>query len=310
MGRSACAVALGLIAGRGSHFAPWTLSRGPVRMGRRNRRPVRMLDPIAGIVTADSVTKPTAAWPGAVLISGSHGGVYAAYCAAKAGVRGVILNDAGRGKDDAGIGGADWCDALGLPYAAIDTLSARIGNAEDMVARGVISTVNATAASLGVGVGDPVRDAARKMTAAVQFSTEVPDYAEARFDLPAGPSGRHVVLADSASLIGPRDVGQVIVCGSHGGMLGSDPRTALKVDGFAAFYNDAGGGADGAGFTRLPALDDRGIAAGTVAAMSARIGDGRSTYEDGVLSRVNETARRLGGEPGMALKTFCAVLTG
>ena len=112
------------------------------------------------------------------------------------------------------------------------------------------------------------------------------------------------MLADSASLIGLQDVGQVIVCGSHGGMLGSDPKTALKVDGYAAFYNDAGGGADGAGFTRLPALDDRGIAAGTVAAMSARIGDGRSTYEDGVLSRVNETARRLGGAEGMTLKAF------
>ena len=106
--------------------------------------------PAPAIILADSVTKPTDAWIGAVLVSASHGGVYAAYCAARVGVRAMILNDAGRGKDDAGIGGAAWCDALGLAYAAIDTMSARIGNAEDMAARGVISTANAAARSLGV----------------------------------------------------------------------------------------------------------------------------------------------------------------
>lgn len=257
-----------------------------------------------GVVTADSVTKPTDAWSGSVLVSGSHGGIYAAYCAAKAGVRAMILNDAGRGKDDAGIGGAVWCDALGLAYAAIDTMSARIGNAEDMAARGILSTVNEPARAVGVAEGQTVTEAARLLTAAPMVSAEIPDYEEARIDLPPGPSGRHIVLADSASLIGAQDVGQVIICGSHGGMLGTDPRSALKVDGYAAFYNDAGGGADEAGFSRLPALDARGIAAGTVAAMSARIGDGRSTYEDGVLSRVNETAHRLGGAPGMALRDF------
>lgn len=261
-----------------------------------------------GIVLADSVTKPTEVWSGSVLISGSHGGIYAAYCAAMARVRAVILNDAGRGKDHAGIGGADWCDAIGLPYAAIDTMSARIGNAEDMAARGVISTVNRTATASGVTPGQAVLDAARRLTTAAQFTADVPTYAEARTDLPPGPSGRRIVLADSASLIGGSDIGQVIICGSHGGMPGTDPKSALKADGYAAFYNDAGGGADGAGFTRLPVLDDRGIAAGTVAAMSARIGDARSTYEDGVLSRVNGTARRLGGAPGMALKDFAGIL--
>lgn len=267
-----------------------------------------MPDLPTGVVLSDSVTKPTDAWPGSVLISGSHGGVYAAYCAAKAGVRAVILNDAGRGKDDAGVGGAAWCDALALPYAAIDTMSARIGNGADMAARGIVSVANSSAAALGVSAGQTTLEAARLLRAAPRFAAKVPAYEEGRTDLPAGPSGRRIVLADSASLVDERDSGQVIICGSHGGMLGSDPKTALKIDGFAAFYNDAGGGADGAGFTRLPALDARGIVAGTVAAMSARIGDGLSTYEDGVLSRVNDTAQKLGGRDGMALKDFAALL--
>ncbi|MEQ9329985.1 hypothetical protein [Thalassobaculum sp.] len=268
-----------------------------------------MGDLVAGVVAADTVTRPTDAWNHAVLVAGSHGGVYAAYCAVKAGVRGVILNDAGRGMDDAGIGGLDYCEALGIPYAAIDTMSARIGNGDDMLARGIISAANRTAEALGVRSGMPCAEAAAAMTRAVLSGKPVPAYEEARFEFPAGPGGRRVVLVDSISLVGPGDVGQVVVSGSHGGILGSEKAAAMKIDGYAAFFNDAGGGADDGGFSRLPALDERGIAAGTVGAMTARIGDARSSYEHGVLSRVNDTARRLGGAEGMALKAFCERLT-
>lgn len=264
-----------------------------------------MGDLAAGVVAADTVTRPTEAWQRAVLVAGSHGGVYAAYCAVKAGVRGVILNDAGRGRDDAGIGGLGYCEALGIPYAAVATMSARIGNGGDMIARGIISAANQTAARLGVAPGMPCAEAAAAMTRAAMSEAPVTPYREARFEYPDGPGGRRVVLVDSISLVGPGDVGQVVVSGSHGGILGDEKAAAMKIDGYAAFFNDAGGGADDGGFSRLPALDERGIAAGTVAAMSARIGDARSSYEHGVLSRVNDTARRLGGAEGMALKAFC-----
>lgn len=96
--------------------------------------------------------------------------------------------------------------------------------------------------------------------------------------------------------------------GSHGGLLGGRPDTALKVDALAALFNDAGIGIDEAGVTRLPALQARGIAAGTVAAASARIGDARSTYEDGVLTRVNQLAAALGIAPGVSAREFVAVI--
>jgi hypothetical protein len=60
--------------------------------------------------------------------------------------------------------------------------------------------------------------------------------------------------------------------------------------------------------TRLPALEARGIAAGTVAAASARIGDARSTYEDGILSRVNPCAAALGIVPGRAAREFVTII--
>ncbi len=257
-----------------------------------------------GIVVADSVTKLGPECRGRVVIAGSHGGVYAAYLACAAGVRGVILNDAGRGRDDAGVSGGAYCQALGIPYAAIETRSARIGDGADMAARGVVGFVNEAAERLGVSAGMACLEAARAMRAAPLSTKTPPPYPEARKELPGRPGERRIVLVDSVSLVSAEDVGRIVVTGSHGGVLGRDDRTALKVDAFAALFNDAGGGADDAGLTRLAPLDRRGIAACTVAAMSARIGDGASTYEDGVISHANERARALGAEIGMAARTW------
>src|SRR4029077_14992782 len=100
----------------------------------------------------------------------------------------------------------------------------------------------------------------------------------------------------------------IVITGSQGGLLGGRPETALKYDVRAAFYNDAGIGIDEAGVSRLPALDQCGIAAATVSAASARIGDARSTYEDGILSRVNARAVALGLAPDMSARGAVALL--
>ena len=101
-----------------------------------------------------------------------------------------------------------------------------------------------------------------------------------------------------------------VVTGSHGALLGAKPDHILATDVFAAFFNDAGGGKDGAGYSRLPVLDARGIAAATVSCQTARIGDGRSTYETGVLSRINKTAARLDLREGMSAREAVARLVG
>lgn len=58
-----------------------------------------------------------------------------------------------------------------------------------------------------------------------------------------------------------------------GGLQGDLAETAIDVAAFAARYDDAGIGVDGAGILRLLMLDACGIAGATVAAMSARIGE-------------------------------------
>src|SRR5262249_57930607 len=104
------------------------------------------------------------------------------------------------------------------------------------------------------------------------------------------------------------DGGRMGATGPHGGLPGGRPETALRGPALAALFNDAGLGADDAGVGRLAALDDRGIAAATVSAASARIGDGESTYRDGVLSEANNAALALGAEPGMAAAAFAGLV--
>ena len=161
-----------------------------------------------------------------------------------------------------------------------------------MMARGVISHANRLAASLGVSPGQACRDAAAALQQARPPDRAPPEALEAAFLLISETP--QVWALDSASLVLPEHKDSIVVTGSHGGLLGNRPETALKYDVLGALYNDAGIGKDAAGTSRLPALDARGIAAATVSAASARIGDARSTYEDGVISRINAHAASLG----------------
>jgi hypothetical protein len=270
------------------------------RYARDDAMPARR----APIVTADSITRIGPEAQGAVVVNGSHGGVYAAYVAAKLGVAAAIFNDASGGRDQAGIAGLGYLAALGIPAAAIGHLSARIGDGADMIARGVLTHANPPAAALGCRPGMTCRDAATALAQAPPAGREPLPALESAFLLVADPPA--VWALDSASAVMPEHVGTIVVTGSHGGLLGGKPETALKYAARAALFNDAGIGVDDAGTTRLPALDLRGIAAATVAAASARIGDARSTYEDGVLTGVNMSAAALGIAPAMTAREFVA----
>jgi uncharacterized protein YunC (DUF1805 family) len=261
---------------------------------------------LAPIVTADSITRIADEAAGAVVVNASHGGVYAAYLAAKLGVAAAIFNDAGVGRDRAGVGGLDYLEALGIPAATIGHDTARIGDGGDMLARGSITHANPLAMALGVRPGMACRDAAAALQRAEPVQQAPPPAIEGAFLV---VDERPLVWAlDSASLVLPEHKEAIVITGSHGGLLGGRPETALKYDVRAAFYNDAGIGIDEAGVSRLPALDRRAIAAATVSAASARIGDARSSYEDGILSRVNARAAALGLAPGMTARDAVTLL--
>jgi hypothetical protein len=260
----------------------------------------------AAIVIADSITRIAAEAAGAVIVNASHGGLYAAYLAAKLHAAAAIFNDAGVGRDRAGIGGLDYLQEYGIAAATVGHDTARIGDGADMMAAGIITHVNGLAASLGVGPGQPCREAAAALQQAQQTHRAPPEALEAAFLLISETP--QVWALDSASLVLPEHKNAIVVTGSHGGLLGGQPETALKYDVLGALYNDAGIGKDEAGVSRLPALDARGIAAATVSAASARIGDARSTYEDGIITRVNARAAALGLHAGVGAGEFVAGL--
>ncbi len=109
------------------------------------------------ICTAASSATAGEGCRGNVLISGSYGGDYNAYHAARWGVRAVILNDAGVGKDRAGIRGLDYLERIGIAGATADANSCHIGDGDHMLEHGISSYVNAVSGALGCQPGNSVR---------------------------------------------------------------------------------------------------------------------------------------------------------
>jgi hypothetical protein len=257
-------------------------------------------------VVLDSVTHLQPEHRGAAALCASHGGRYAGYYAAAKGVAAVILNDAGIGREQAGIAGVRMLERLDMPAAAVSARTARIGDGKDNLARGILSFANAPAAALGLRVGMTCAEALDRLAAATLHpAPEPPKEDEHRVEIAqAGRDGVKVIVMDSISLVQPEDAGHIIVAASHGACPGGKPEMAVKYPVFAAVTNDADRGIDDAGVSRLPAMNARGIAGACLSAFSARIGDGRSMYEDGYVSTLNEIAETHGGRIGQSCREF------
>ncbi|HVZ15223.1 MAG TPA: hypothetical protein VG894_12240 [Bauldia sp.] len=261
------------------------------------------------IICVSSSAQSDSSAHGQVVISGSYGGEYNAFHAGKWGLRGLVLNDAGVGKGEAGIRGLPYLDAIGLAAATADARTCHIADPEHMLAHGVISFVNKSAEKLGCRPGDSVRACATRMfDAAIAEGTLAPIAGGKRFTLRENPGERTVIGIDAAPMLEAGDAGKIAVTGSHAALFRGHPDDVIKPDVYAVFFNDAGIGLDDAGVTRLPTLDLRNIVAGAVDCNSAPIGNCRAIYADGVLSRVNQTASRRGAKPGMPLRQFIDIL--
>jgi hypothetical protein len=257
------------------------------------------------VLVHDSVVKLPPEANGAVVIGGSHAAAYAAYMSAKFGCRAAIHHDAGIGKDDAGVGGLAYAQLLGMAMAAVATASARIGDGADMMTRGVISRANELAARCGVTAGMSCREAADLLRAAPWPHRMPPPMGETRHIVAGFP------CVDSSSLLLESDRGGIVATGSHCALNSGHAVEPFKPR--LVYFNDAGPGADNGGIQGFEVLDKAGIAGVAVAARSARIGDGRSTLQDGIVSHVNRAARSLGarvGSPALALARAVAEKSG
>jgi hypothetical protein len=256
-------------------------------------------------VTVASCSNVRAEHRAQVVVSGSYGGRYNAFNAAKWPVRAVIMNDAGIGKDNAGIVGLEFLDRIGMAAATADAQTCHIGDGDHMLAHGIVSHVNRAAAALGCAPGQSVRDCAERLRAAAVPTVAPPAITEGnRFVMRDVPGEPVLICADSIGMVQPDDAGRIVVTASHGALSGGRPDNVVPQGVHAIFFSDAGGGLDEAGIARLADLERRGIVAAAASADSAPIGDSRALYRDGILSYVNGPADSRGARVGMKLSDF------
>ena len=108
---------------------------------------------------------------------------------------------------------------------------------------------------------------------------------------------RKAIAMDSISYVDASDAGHIVVSASHGGA--SSAEYANRHPLAAVFFNDAGIGKDKAGIAALAMLK---VPAGTVSHLSARIGDATDMWQHGVISHINDAARRSGLTVGERLQ--------
>ena len=141
---------------------------GPGHQGRRAIRGLNVSPKHSGLPMAallfDSITEAVGVGAGRVVISGSHGGVSSARYALQAAPRLAVFNDAGVGKDGAGIAALALLQARGIAACTVAHTSARIGEASSTLEEGIVSHLNESAASLGLAVGQPLRPVVDALT--------------------------------------------------------------------------------------------------------------------------------------------------
>ena len=95
-----------------------------------------------GITVTDSITFLNQNNSGDIVVCGSHGGLSAGDYAQKHSVKAVFFNDAGMGKNNAGVKSLESLSNAGILACAVDCMSAEIFNGQDILANGIITICN------------------------------------------------------------------------------------------------------------------------------------------------------------------------
>lgn len=115
------------------------------------------------VIVMDSITKVSKEDEGQVVVSASHGGSSSGEFALEVLLKAVFFNDAGVGKDDAGISALTMLQQRGIAGGTVSHLSARIGDSQDMWDNGVISHLNDAARALGLAVNERLDSALNRL---------------------------------------------------------------------------------------------------------------------------------------------------
>lgn len=261
----------------------------------------------ACIILLDSLgdLKPENTSP--ILVCGSHcgGNRELARHVKNCQVNAVFLNNAGIGKNQAGIRGLSHYDAENVLACAVDRNSAEIGVARDTWESGIISHTSNQAADAGILVGDSVKEAVAKISNIVKNTSsnqtskdiesrnknEVKDSnnKDLKKQTKTQIDGIDITVTDSITFLNESNSGDIVVCGSHGGLSAGEYAQKHKVK--AVFFNDAGIGKNNAGVQSLDLLSEAGILACTVDCMSAEIFNGQDALDNGIITVCNQLAK-------------------
>ena len=121
---------------------------------------------VGRVVLMDTITKVDVGDTGAFVVSGPHGGTSSGEFALAVPLALAVFNDAGVGKDEAGVAALVMLQARGTPACTVAHTSARIGEARDTFEHGVVSRVNAAARALGLREGLALRAALEQLVGA------------------------------------------------------------------------------------------------------------------------------------------------
>lgn len=117
--------------------------------------PTAFDDTPSRVIVLDSVSHIKKEHTRCIIVCGSHCGISAAEHTLPFSPLGIIFNDAGKGKDDAGIKGLELLQEQKhpIPAATVCYMSARIGDGMDTYEFGKISAFNTAAEDRGVAIG-------------------------------------------------------------------------------------------------------------------------------------------------------------
>ena len=234
-----------------------------------------------------------------VVVPSSYLGVLPARLIAPHRPRAVIAHDGCIGKDGAGIAGLWYLEALGIPAAAADGMTAELGNGIDLYETGMISRVNILAERAGVSEGMSVKEAALVLLendpGDVTAGTKI-----RRESVVTSETGREIIVTDSIVFALPEDSKNVLVTAGHTGRSGA--KFLLEVSPHGFICSDGGMSKNDAGIAGLEITDKYGLAGACCDAWSAPVGDAFKAYAEGKISACNQTASNRGVVIGMTVQ--------
>lgn len=272
-----------------------------------------------GVVLLDSLGDLQPVNTSPILVCGSHcgGNRDLARQVKNCNVLAVFLNNAGIGKNRAGVRGLTHYEAENILACAVDRNSAEIGIARDTWESGIISHTSPQAEAAGIQIGDSVKEAVAKIRNSIkllsstkkskdfesQLTGEAKDNnnkVDLKKQTQTQVDGVVITVTDSITFLNESNSGDIVVCGSHGGLSAGDYAQKRHVK--AVFFNDAGIGKNNAGIKSLEPLNDAGILACTVDCMSAEIFNGQDALANGIITVCNQLAKDRGIKEKMTVK--------